>query len=304
MRDLNDLVLPDNLPKTAVIGAGGFIGSAFMSAYRRKYPDCTGTSRRRGMEGLSFLDLSAPDIKPLCLSGTGHKEALILAAVTNIDLCETEKAQTRGTNVTGTLAVIRQLSSEGIKPIYFSSDYVFSGDRGRYSDDDRISPSTEYGRQKAEVEEMIPEICGEEYLIVRLSKIFTVNKGSGTLLDEMASILAGGGDVRAAYDQIFCPTLVWDVVNAVARLQAIGAKGIWNVCSPEVWLRYDVAAALAKKMNISPERVLKISIDDLDLKARRPKNISMVPKKLFAVKGIDFTPMSECINIVAKNWMV
>jgi dTDP-4-dehydrorhamnose reductase len=288
------------IPKTAVIGAAGYIGSAFLAEYRKVFPECVGTSRKTG-EGILLLDLSAPDISALKLKQTGHKDALILAGIAGIKECEEHPDATRKINVDGTLKLIEQLVNEGIKPVFFSTDYVFDGKCGAYSDTDRAFPVTEYGRQKAAVEAAIPLLCGENYLIVRLSKVFGLEKNDGTLLDEMAGKFHKGEVVKAAYDQIFCPTLLSNVVGAVSFLQSKGTKGTVNLCSPETWARYDLAVSLAEKMGKDTAKVKKISLDEVNAGIRRPKNTSMIASKVFNGKFV-FTPMSDCINIVAKNW--
>lgn len=294
--------IPASLPKTAVIGASGFIGSAFLSRYRQIYSDTIGTARNLSGKNVLHLDLLDPDIAQLRLSETGHKEALILSAISKIDKCEKEKEITRKVNVEGTLELIRQLVKEGIKPIFFSSDYVFDGITGNYADDAPTNPITEYGRQKAEVEAAIGETSKGNYLVVRLSKVFSLKKGDGSLLDEMAGILASGGIVRAAFDQIFCPTLLSDVVNAVAFLQMKGITGIVNVCSAEPWSRYDLALTLAKSIGIDSSRICRISLDDIGFKTTRPKNTSMIPKRLLSGTCIKFTPILEYIEQTASNW--
>ena len=42
-----------NIPKTAIIGASGMIGRAFLAQFRRYYPDCVGTTRKNPAEGMN-----------------------------------------------------------------------------------------------------------------------------------------------------------------------------------------------------------------------------------------------------------
>lgn len=216
--------------------------------------------------------------------------------------CEQEKEETRKVNVTGTLELIRQLADKGIKPVFLSSDYVFDGEKGGYPDDAKVNPITEYGRQKAEVEGKIGEITKGDYLVVRLSKVFSLNKGDGTLLDEMAEILFKGGSVKAAYDQIFCPTYIMDVVGAVSLLQKKKVTGVVNLCSPESWARYDLAAALAGAMGKEKEKIIRISLDEISNGIKRPKNTSLTIKRLKEERVADFMTMKDCIKEVADNW--
>jgi len=290
-----------NIPKTAVIGASGFIGSAFLPVYRQIYPDCVGTSKVKNKDTLAYFDLLTPDISNLHLSESQHKEALIVAAIPKIHECEINKDFTRNVNVNGTLELIRQLASKGIKPIFTSSDYVFDGITGNYIDESNINPITEYGKQKAEVEIKIAEITKGNYLVIRLGKIFSLEKNDGTLLDEIAGILSSGGVINAAYDQIFCPMVISDLVDIIINLQLCQITGIINVCGPEIWSRHQLALEIAKAMDINPDKVKKVSLDEIGL-GGRPKNTSMKINRLLKVTDSKFTPIKKSIEEVAKNW--
>ena len=281
------------VPKTAVIGADGFLGVNFFKSCRDLYPDCVGTL-------ISNLDLIKPDIGPFSLAKSAHQEALILAGITKIVECQNDPPGTRKINVSGTLELIRQLVQEGIKPVFFSSDHVFDGKKGSYAEDSAVNPLTEYGKQKAEVESGIKELTRGNYLVVRLSKVFSTGGKDGTLLNQMAGTLLRGETIRAAYDQLFCPTFVNDVVAAVKWAQGERVSGIINVCSPESWSRYDLAVTLAKKLGVDAVRVEKATLDEVTAGIKYPKNTTMVSKVL-PRNRITFKPIMECIDEVVQK---
>ncbi len=291
------------VPKTAIIGATGFIGKFFFAAHREIYGDCIGTNRDASRKDLSYLDLLSPESAPLKLAQSGHREALILAGIAKPSLFEKEKELKRKVSVDGTLNLIQQLVDEGIKPIFFSSDSVFDGVTGHYDEESLPNPLNEYGRLKAEIEAGAREICvGGNYLIIRISKVFSLDKGDGTLFDEMAAILRSGGRVRAAYDQIFSPIFVLDLVKLVTILQMKGVSGVININSPEAWSRYDLALALAERMEVSSDHIERISLVDLQEAFSRPKNTTMKTDKLMRETGYKFTPMIKYIERIAENW--
>ena len=288
------------MPPTAIIGATGFLGRNFLPAYRKVRQDTIGTTRG-SQEGLVHLDLLSPDIQPLKLAGC--RDALIFSSMCGMRACEQDQVLSHRVNVEGTLELVRQLAAAGIRPVFFSSEIVFDGMSGGYDELAWRRPCNAYGRQKVEAEDGIQQICaGGNYLIVRLSKVFSLVKGDGTFLDEMASILRRGGVVRAAADQKISPTLVSDLVEIVAALQSIGAVGVIHVSAPEVWSRYELAMALAEKMKVDTSRVEKISLDDLREPYKRPRDPSMNTDKLKNLVNSRFTPIRQCIAEVAANW--
>lgn len=293
--------LPTDLPRTAIIGAAGFLGRAFLEAYRRAHPGTIGTARTPE-PGLVQMDLASPGSLPARLADTGHREALILAGVASIARCERDPAGTRALNVEGTLRLAGALLDAGVRPVFASSDYVFDGERGGYEERDTPAPGTEYGRQKAETEARLIVSCGGDCRILRLSKVFAVERGGGTLLDQLAARLVSGEGVDAADDSIFCPTLREDLVAAVALVQAHDLRGITHACGPEARSWHDLAAALAGALGVDPLLVRRCSIDEIQREPRRPKNISMSNERLVRATGCTFTPVAASVARVAALW--
>lgn len=287
--------------KTAVIGASGYVGRHLWDAYRREFPDCIGTSFSRGGPGLTPLDIRNPDLASLHLVETGHEAVLIASAEPNVSFCERNPSEARAVNVDGTLELARQAERLSLSVVFLSSDYVFEGTGRDYDDGAPTRPTTEYGRQKSEAESLLPSLA-DDHLILRLSKIYGVGKGDGTLLDEMAALLTAGREVRAAADQFFCPTLVDDLVRVILEIQEGHARGVMNVCSPERWSRHGVATAVAEALGLGPGLVKEISLYDIPSMEGRPLDTSMVCPRLGAGVSSSFTLLREAAEKVAANW--
>lgn len=282
-------------PRTAVLGADGFLGRNLLAVYRRWHPDAIGTTRR-GAGGAVAFDLTQPDLDAEALARAGYTAAVLPAAMTSIARCEREPELAHQINVAGPLVAAERLAAAGITTILFSSDYVFDGRDGGYDDDAATSPVNRYGHTKAELERRLPEACGDNWLILRLSKVYGRVQGDGTLLDEMFARLLAGGEVAAATDQVFCPTAVEDVVAAVLALQAAQCRGLFNVCAPERWARYDIACRVAQSLGIDSRRVRPIRLADLGESFARPTHTNMVCRKLHTAAALRFTPLADAIT--------
>jgi dTDP-4-dehydrorhamnose reductase len=292
---------PSAVVKTAVIGASGFVGRHLWQAYRRVYPDCLGTTFSASRPELAAFDIRRPELASLKLEEKGYGAVLIASAKPNIAYCEEHREEAYAVNVRGALELVRQVGRTSMQVIFISSDYVFEGMSGRYGDEATTRPTTEYGRQKALVERELPSLA-PNYLILRLSKIFGLEKGDRTLLDEIAGRLVGGDEVRAATDQVFCPTSVHDLVRAILAIQARGLRGVLNVCSPERWSRYDVCRAVAGALKIDSGRVKPVSLGEVPGMAGRPLDTSMTCPRLALEVGASFVPLSDALRRVASNW--
>lgn len=282
-------------PGSAVFGADGFIGGRLLRRWSRGSRPAVGFAQRGG-EGLLGCELLQPDAQAAELRRRGVSVAVIASAITSVAACESDPGLSRKVNVEGVLELARQLRGEGIKVVFLSSDYVFDGERGGYDESAPASPVNEYGRQKAEVERRLPELCGADHLIVRLSKVYDVEKGGGRLIDDMAGRIAGGATVRAARDQIFCPTDIADVEDVMEGLVASGATGLFHVCSPERWSRHAIALHVAQAIAAPASSVEEISLADLGERFRRPRNTSMVCARLGKAFPFRFRPLRDAID--------
>lgn len=287
------------IPKTAIIGAGGFLGSRLTTAHRAIHPDCIGTYYKNGSP---TLDLYNPDIFSFDLRSQGYKDVIIAAGVIDVYRCEWEKEYTYPRNVTGTLELVRQIHKEGLKPIFISTDWVFRGDTGNYADDASPDPICGYGRQKEDTEKGIPQICNDRYLIVRLSRMFSLEKGDRSTPDQMAHLLSQGEKVYAARDQVFGPLLTDDAVRAILGLQQVDATGIVNINSPELWSRLDLASEVADALDVERTLIESISLDDIGDHISRPKRTNMICNRLRKLAPMNFTPMTQCIKQIADNY--
>jgi dTDP-4-dehydrorhamnose reductase len=292
-----------SFPVTAVLGATGFIGRHLFQEFSRRNSKTVGTARKHAIPGLLTLDLLDPDICPLELAKRGVTHAIITAAVSGIAACECDPELTRKVNVEGTVSLARQLCNSGIKVIALSSDYVFDGTTGDYSESSEVLPVNEYGRQKAAMEKLLVENCdASRLLILRLSKVFDANRGGGALIDEMAGKFSRGEEVRAARDQVFCPTHVDDIVAIIAGLIEADACGILHACSPHKTSRLELAQKVAEAFGADPSLVKNISLKDLGEKFERPLNTSMSCERLRRHLAHDFRDIQEGIRELKAHY--
>jgi len=287
--------------KTAVIGASGYIGSHLFQRYREKHSNCVGTSFSNNKSDLIRFDLRNQDIKPLNLEKTGHEAVIIASAKSNISYCENSTQDAFKVNVEGTLNFIESLSKTSMKIIFLSTDYVFDGIEGNFDDDHLTAPTTVYGRHKKFVEDEIEGLT-DNFLVLRLSKIYGLRKGDKTILDEAANLLTQDKQVLAASDQYFCPTCIDDLINSIINIQAENLTGYMNVCSPEKWSRYNMFTQLAKHMGKDLSLVKNINLYDLAEMKGRPLDTSMICSRLIQETETRFISLENAIQKIIKHY--
>lgn len=260
-----------------IVGSGGFIGAHLVRALSpliyTHYKDAP-----------YLLDLKKPSINSLPITNQSH--VIIAAGCANVNYCTKHSEESYAINVEGTLELSKQCINRGLFPILFSTDYVFDGKTGGYSETSPTCPINSYGKQKEELEKRIDAVTNGNHLMLRLSKIYATDKGDSTLIDEMIQNLLKGEVIRAATDQIFCPLHIKDLIFILKTLVMQKEKGLFNVGTKETLSRYDLALKVARAINVSENNVKPISLDDLG-GGPRPKKTALTSDKLYNTVGID-----------------
>ena len=123
--------------KIIFTGKDGLLGGEMM----RQAPDLCYTNR----ESFDITDYG----RMRSFVEAGDFEAVVhAAAFTSPPVCEKEPLPALENNIVGTANIVRLCIEFGLKLIYISTDYVYRGDRGNYSEEDEVGPVNKYAWSK------------------------------------------------------------------------------------------------------------------------------------------------------------
>jgi dTDP-4-dehydrorhamnose reductase len=181
------------------------------------------------------------------------------AAWTDVDGAEANPDGAERANVGGT----RNVVALGAALVYYSSDYVFGGDKGApYLESDPTGPLSVYGRTKLEGE----KIAGERAWIVRSSWLFGAT--GHNFLRTMLRLGAERDEISVVDDQRGCPTYVGHLARATREI--IGLPfGVYQVAADGDCTWKEFAEAIFEQEGLSC-RVRGITTPELGRPAPRP----------------------------------
>ena len=143
--------------KVFITGGEGNLGKClvknFPKNYELRYPTKDECDILNSGDIFYELDAFKPDI------------IIHLAAFVDTLGCESNKIKAIDMNVLGTINLVKASSHLNCKFVYVSSEYVFKGDKGNYTINDRLNPTNVYGKTKASAE-YITSIL-DNYQIIR-----------------------------------------------------------------------------------------------------------------------------------------
>ena len=279
--------------KVLITGAGGMLGKDVLSVLSE---DCTFEIYPLDIRALPhpnaiMLDIISDKKTVIDIIAKIDPEVIIhCAAITNVDSCEKNKELTDKLHIeaTRTLASYKQGKT---RFIYISTDSVFDGSKGNYSEEDIPNPQNYYALSKLKGEKAALE--SNKNVIVLRTNIFGFHTPPGNSLAEWAvKELSNNKKMNGFVDVDFNPLYTKQLARIIIKIiEAVGLPSIMNVASKDVVSKYDFLVKLAEVFGFKKELIGKVSVDASGLNTKRPKhtslNISKLKKLLNEAPGID-----------------
>ena len=209
-----------------------------------------------------------------------HPDVIInAAAMTNVDACETERELCWRINVDGVENIADAAKIHDTKVIHISTDYIFDGKSGPYTEDDRPDPLSYYGKSKLASENLL-RTSGVPYLIARTMVLYGFAPGvKANFALWLIESLENKKPVTVVDDQLGNPTLVDDLAYGLIQGFEMERTGIYNLAGREIVNRYEFALKLAKVFNLDASLIAPIKTSSLKQPAPRPLKSGLVTLK-------------------------
>ncbi|HKS17435.1 MAG TPA: SDR family oxidoreductase [Planctomycetota bacterium] len=252
-----------------VIGASGQVGKSLM---RFLGDEAVGTAHTRASGRLIPLDLADIGAVGRLVREKMPKAIYVPGGVTAVDWCETHEAEARRICVDGTVAIREAAESIGAHVVFFSTDYVYSGKAGPYTETDPPDPISAYGRIKLEAE----KAAGPGFTVLRTSMVYSDESDSKNFHNFVRDTLRAGREVKAFSDQSGSPAYA-PMVAASAMVAMKGARtGIIHAGGPEVLTRIVFARRVARAYGLDEGRIKSVTSEELPMPAARPKRGGLI----------------------------
>jgi dTDP-4-dehydrorhamnose reductase len=260
-------------------GAGGFVaGSVIIQAPGDwEVHALSGKEPLVGWKGFLWhtLDLKQPEVVEKVLTSIAPDVVIHAAAVADIDLCERQPDLARTLNVTLTQAIADSCDCLGARLIYLSSDNVFDGERGNYTEADRPIAINEYARTKVAAEEIAARVASSVIVRVALVMGFGPLGGGNSFLERTVPILRAGQTIHVPPEEIRTPIDVLTLGQALLELAANSCQGPIHVAGNEALDRVTLTRRIAERFGYSPGLVQPRPPAQIAGRAPRPRDVSL-----------------------------
>jgi len=236
-----------------------------------------------------LLDLTQPDWVIHC------------AALADVDACEADAqlAHRMNAEVPGMLATAcanrSHVGKGGARLVAISTDAVFDGVKGNYTEDDPPNPLSVYARTKLAGERAVLQ-ANPDAIVARVNLFGWSLSGRRSLAELFVHNLSAGREMMGFTDVCFCPLLVNEIGSILFAMLERGLSGLYHVFAGEATSKYDFGVALAQQFGLEAGLILPTSVVESGLKATRAPNLSMSTHKVSTALGRAMPRLSPAIH--------
>lgn len=224
------------------------------------------------------------------------------SAYTAVDKAESEQELAFAINYEAVKTIADEARKINAWIVHYSSDYVFDGTKNEpYTEEDKISPLSIYGKSKAMADEYISANCNK-YLILRTSWVY--DSYGKNFPKTILSLAQNNSSLRIIDDQIGAATSAYFIANTTTLIlyrlitTKINLSGLYNLSSSGSTSWYNFAKAIlnqAKKNDINlqcnPDAIVPIKSSEYITAAKRPMN-----------SRLDICKIENTFGLIMPTW--
>lgn len=232
---------------------------------KNRNPDCMDAS-------YSTMDICSPDDIKSVFNRFIPTHVIHTAAMTNVDECEEFPLECEKLNVEATQLLFEAAQKIGAHFQLLSTDFVFDGVKGNYSERDVPNPLSVYARSKVSAENLVLTSSYPKFSIVRTIILYgkANNLSRSNIVCWAKEALSKGQPLSIIDDQFRAPTWADDLAWACIRICDLQKTGIYHIAGPETISIYDLVLRIAKFYSFSTDFLTKTDSLSLNQKAKRP----------------------------------
>lgn len=272
------------MTKCLVTGSAGLVGRQVVkdlvennfdvySCYNKTKPD---------FGNIIHLDLTKKEEIVRTIQTVKPDVVIHLGAMTDVELCETQKELAFITNTKATKILAQESEKLNSFFVYVSTDYVFDGKKGMNNEKDIPNPVNYYGRSKLDGEIALNNLS-TPYVIIRISTPFGFHSKKTCFPLWIKQNLELEKEIPVLIDQYTSPSFVPNISKMILEIITNKITGIIHLAGTSRISRYEFAKLIADKLGYKREILKPIEMRQMNWKAQRPQDSSLDVSKAIEI---------------------
>ena len=237
------------------------------------------------------LDITQKDAVDQTINSVQPDVIVHAAAMTQVDDCEQNMSLSYSVNVDGTRNLLESAEDVNSRFCLISTDFVFSGASGPYSENDPTGAVNYYGQTKELAEQLVMS-SRLNWSIARTVLLYGKADPSkrSNFIYWVKQNLEAGKHIKVVNDQIRTPTFIPDLANGIDLMIEKGARGIFHLSGKDILTPYQMAILIAKHLQLNESLIEPVDASIFTQIGKRPLKTGFVIDK--AVNELGYHPTS------------
>lgn len=296
--------------KTILItGSNGLLGQKLVELLK-DHPTFKTVATSVGENRLPFsdrydyhsMDITNPDDLQLVMNEVKPDIVIHTAAMTNVDQCEMQKEDCWKLNVTATETIIKACEQHNSFLLHVSTDFIFDGASGPYTENDEPNPISFYGWSKYAAEKAVAH-SNLKWAIARTVLVYGIahDMSRSNIILWVKKSLEAGTSIKVVTDQFRTPTLAEDLAQGCILIAEKEATGIFNISGKDFLTPYEMAIMTAEYFNLDKSLIQPTDASNFTQPARRPPRTGFDLTKPREILGYEPHSFQDGIRILAEQ---
>jgi dTDP-4-dehydrorhamnose reductase len=296
--------------KILITGSNGLLGQKLVYLLQ-KYPEHQFLATARGVNRVtqagSFqyqsVDITNRD-EVMKIAESYRPDAVIhTAAMTQVDDCEDQRELCWNLNVDAVANWIEACKSVNAHLVHVSTDFIFDGLHGPYTEEAVAAPLSYYGESKLEAEKLVLD-SGISASIIRTVLVYGIaeDMSRSNIVLWAKGALEKQQPIKVVDDQFRTPTLAEDLAMGCYLAAVQKANGVYNISGKDFMSIRELVARVARYFKLDDSLVQTVSSSTLNQKAKRPPRTGFILDKARRELGFEPHSFEEGIALVMSQF--
>lgn len=290
--------------KVLVTGSNGLLGQKIIELHTEFSVELIATSAggdRDPRDGYHYHSLDITDREAVFQALEKFKPDVVIntAAMTNVDLCETERERCDKINVEAVGHIADACLKYNAHFVHVSTDFIFDGEKGLYTEEDVAHPINYYGLSKWKSEQLL-SVHAVPHAILRTGLVygFIPKLSRSNIVLWAREALGKGQTINIVDDQFRTPSWAEDLAQGCLLAATQKAQGVFNISGPDYMNMYELVQIVAREWGLDATLIQKATTDFVNQRAKRPPKTGFDISK--AIEEIGYRPHSfvESLHII------
>ncbi|MCJ7802048.1 MAG: SDR family oxidoreductase [Candidatus Marinimicrobia bacterium] len=285
--------------KILITGASGQLGNSVLNQLNGKY-ELLATDINTNILKIPFSILDITNFKQIQSTLTNFNPDVIinLAAFTDVDGCELNPDKAYLLNAKSVEMLSNNFDGQFIQ---ISTDYVFDGYNGPYSEDDNTNPLSIYGKTKLEAEKILQE-GAINWCILRTNVLFDYFRDTeASFIKWVIDSLKSNKSIKVVDDQWNNPTWTQNLAEIIELVVNKNITGFYNYGGADYLNRFEFAKVITNIFNLDKTLISPISTNSLNQAAQRPLKGGLKTEKIEEEFDIQCVDLKTSLNLIKSR---